>query len=82
MRRWVSRMGFCRAGDTICVVRLDRLGRSPKELPDTIDMGKALGWRFDHWRSARYVVSGRRAGVSRLRRHHAFRTAAHHRTHP
>lgn len=39
-------LGFCRAGDTICVVRLDRLGRSLKELLETIDMFKARGLAF------------------------------------
>jgi len=39
-------LGFCRAGDTICVVRLDRLGRSLKELLETIDAFKAHGLAF------------------------------------
>lgn len=39
-------LDFCRAGDTICVVRLDRLGRSLKELLETIDMFKARGLAF------------------------------------
>ncbi|MGU3422951.1 recombinase family protein [Methylobacterium sp. D54C] len=39
-------LGFCRAGDTICVVRLDRLGRSLKELLETIDLFKARGLAF------------------------------------
>lgn len=39
-------LGFCRAGDTICVVRLGRLGRSLKELLETIDMFKSRGLAF------------------------------------
>ncbi|MAX00322.1 MAG: invertase [Sphingomonas sp.] len=37
---------FSRAGDTICVVRLDRLGRSLKELLETIDLFKSRGLGF------------------------------------
>jgi DNA invertase Pin-like site-specific DNA recombinase len=36
-------LNFCRAGDTICVVRLDRLGRSLEEALETVDMFKARG---------------------------------------
>lgn len=39
-------LDFCRADDTICVVRLDRLGRSLKELLETIDLFKARGLAF------------------------------------
>lgn len=39
-------IGFCRPGDIICVVRLDRLGRSLKELLETVDMFKARGLAF------------------------------------
>ncbi len=39
-------LGFCRAGDTICVVRLGRLGRYLKELLETIDMFKSRGLAF------------------------------------
>ncbi|EZP67169.1 DNA invertase [Sphingomonas paucimobilis] len=39
-------LGFCRAGDIICVVRLDRLGRSLKELLETVDGFKARGLAF------------------------------------
>lgn len=39
-------LDFCRAGDTICVVRLDRLGRSLAELLGAIDMFKARGLAF------------------------------------
>ncbi len=34
---------YARAGDSLCVVRLDRLGRSLKELLDTVDALKAKG---------------------------------------
>ena len=37
---------FCRPGDIICVVRLDRLGRSLKELLEAVDMFKARGLAF------------------------------------
>lgn len=37
---------FSRTGDTICVVRLDRLGRSLKELLETIDLFKSRGLGF------------------------------------
>lgn len=37
---------FCRSGDIICVVRLDRLGRSLKELLETVDSFKARGLAF------------------------------------
>ncbi|MGE8126667.1 recombinase family protein [Methylobacterium sp. NPDC080182] len=37
---------FCRTGDTVCVVRLDRLGRSFKEVLETIDLLKAHGLSF------------------------------------
>lgn len=39
-------LDFCRPGDTICVVRLDRLGRSLKELLDIIDLFKKRGLAF------------------------------------
>ena len=39
-------LGFCRAGDIICVVWLDRLGRSLKELLETVDMFKARRLAF------------------------------------
>jgi len=37
---------FTRKGDTICVVRLDRLGRSLKELLETVDRFRAKGLEF------------------------------------
>lgn len=39
-------LDFSRAGDTICVVRLDRLGRSLKELLETIELFKSRGLAF------------------------------------
>ncbi len=39
-------IGFCRPGDIICVVRLDRLGRSLKDLLETVDMFKAREMAF------------------------------------
>lgn len=39
-------LAFCRPGDVICVVRLDRLGRSLKELLETVDAFKARGLAF------------------------------------
>jgi DNA invertase Pin-like site-specific DNA recombinase len=37
---------FSRPGDVICVVRLDRLGRSLKELLETVDAFKSRGLAF------------------------------------
>lgn len=37
---------FARAGDIVCVVRLDRLGRSLKELLETVDGFKGRGLAF------------------------------------
>ncbi len=37
---------YTREGDTICVVRLDRLGRSLKELLETVDRFQAEGLEF------------------------------------
>lgn len=37
---------FARSGDIVCVVRLDRLGRSLKELLETVDGFKARGLEF------------------------------------
>lgn len=37
---------YSRKGDIICVVRLDRLGRSLKELLETVDDLKASGLAF------------------------------------
>jgi DNA invertase Pin-like site-specific DNA recombinase len=37
---------YARAGDTICVVRLDRLGRSLRELLETVERFKAAGLEF------------------------------------
>ncbi|MBV8264696.1 MAG: recombinase family protein [Candidatus Eremiobacteraeota bacterium] len=34
---------YAREGDALCVVRLDRLGRSPRELLETVDQLKARG---------------------------------------
>ena len=39
-------LGYSRPGDTVCVVRLDRLGRSLKELLETVDGFKARGLAF------------------------------------
>ena len=39
-------LGYARPGDTVCVVRLDRLGRSLKELLETVDGFKARGLAF------------------------------------
>ena len=38
----VEMMAFAREGDTLCVVRLDRLGRSMRELLEIMDRLKAL----------------------------------------
>ena len=37
---------YARAGDTVCVVRLDRLGRSLRELLETVERFKAAGLEF------------------------------------
>lgn len=37
---------YARPGDTICVVRLDRLGRSLRELLETVERFKAAGLEF------------------------------------
>ena len=37
---------YARSGDTVCVVRLDRLGRSLKELLETVDRFRAAGLEF------------------------------------
>jgi DNA invertase Pin-like site-specific DNA recombinase len=37
---------YARPGDTVCVVRLDRLGRSLKELLETVDRFRAEGLAF------------------------------------
>ena len=37
---------YARSGDIVCVVRLDRLGRSLKELLETVDTLKKLGINF------------------------------------
>ena len=37
---------YARAGDTVCVVRLDRLGRSLRELLETVERFKAAGLQF------------------------------------
>ena len=39
-------LDYSRAGDVVCVVRLDRLGRSLKELLETVDGFKARGLAF------------------------------------
>lgn len=39
-------LDFCGTGDTVCVVRLDRFGRSLKEVLETIDILKARGLAF------------------------------------
>lgn len=44
--RLAEMLAFSRAGDTICMVRLDRLGRSLKELLETIKLFKARGLAF------------------------------------
>ena len=38
-------LDFARRGDALCVVRLDRLGRSLRELLETVDQLKARGDR-------------------------------------
>lgn len=39
-------LDFARRGDIVCVVRLDRLGRSLKELLETVEEFKARGLEF------------------------------------
>ena len=65
-----------RPGDRLCVTRLDRLGRSLRELLETVDSLKAQGIhlvsleeRLEHLRRRR------RARVPRLRCHRALRAA-------
>lgn len=38
-----SLLGFARQGDTLCVVRLDRLGRSLRELLETVELLRSKG---------------------------------------
>jgi len=39
-------LDFARRGDIVCVVRLDRLGRSLKELLETVEVFKSRGLEF------------------------------------
>ena len=72
-----------RPGDRLCIIRLDRLGRSLRELLETVDGLKACGIHLDQPRGApRHLVRGRRTRVPRLRLHRPLRTPAHLRAYP
>ena len=72
-----------RPGDRLCVIRLDRLGRSLKELLETVDGLKAHGIHLVSLEERpRHLVGGRRARVPRLRLHRALRAPAHLRANP
>ena len=72
-----------RPGDRLYVIRLDRLGRSLKELLETVNGLKAHGITPGQPRGApRHLVGGRRARVPRLRLHRALRAPAHLRANP
>ena len=72
-----------RPGDRLCVIRLDRLGRSLKELLETVDGLKAHGIHLVSLEERLDTSScGRRARVPRLRLHRALRAPAHLRANP
>ena len=72
-----------RPGDRLCIIRLDRLGRSLRELLETVDGLKACGIHLVQPRGApRHLVRGRRTRVPRLRLHRALRAPAHLRAYP
>ena len=48
-----------RPGDRLCVIRLDRLGRSLRELLETVDALKAHGIHFVSWGRANTRVTSR-----------------------
>ncbi|MET3414885.1 recombinase family protein [Methylobacterium sp. 1030] len=66
-------LGFCRTGDTICVVRLDRLGRSLREVLETIDPFKARGLAFRSLEEGLDIAS-----AARELAFHFFGTIAHY----
>lgn len=66
--------------DAVCVVRLDRLGRSLKVLPATVEHFKARGPLARG--APRHVLRRRRTGLACLRRNRPRRAAAYRRTHP
>ena len=71
-----------RPGDRLCVTRLDRLGRSLRELLETVDDLKARGIHLVSRRGApRHLLVRRRARVPCLRRDRALRATADLRAH-
>ena len=78
-----SLIDHARPGDRLCITRLDRLGRSLKELLETVDKLNSLGIHFVSLEEApRHLVRGRRARIPRLRFHRTLRAPAHLRENP
>jgi DNA invertase Pin-like site-specific DNA recombinase len=70
-------LDYAREGDSLCVVRLDRLGRSLRELIETVDQLKGNGIGMMSLEGeAGYDISSRGADFSRVRSHSPFRTSA------
>ena len=70
-------LDYAREGDTLAVVRLDRLGRSLAELLATVTMLKHGGIASTQpGGEDRHLIRRWRVGVPRVRRDRSFRTAA------
>lgn len=67
---------YARPGDIVCVVRLDRLGRSLKELLETVDGFKRRGLEFRSLEERLDLVRHRRTRLSCLRGDRPLRAAA------
>jgi hypothetical protein len=70
-------LAYAREGDTLSVVRLDRLERSLGELLTTVAMLKERGIALLSLEEKdRHQLGRRRAGLPRVRRDRAFRAAS------
>ena len=75
-------LAYFRRGDTLAVVRLDRLGRSLGELLATVTMLKERGIALlSLGGEDRHVLGRRRTGLPRVRRHRPLRAPADCRAH-
>ncbi|BAV66934.1 invertase (plasmid) [Sphingobium cloacae] len=75
-------IAYARKGDTLAVVRLDRLGRSLAELLATVETLRGQGIALLSLEENRHVFGRWRTHLPCVRGHRSFRKAAHIRANP